>query len=534
MLVVRLRQNRDDSGAALIAVVVVMLVGFIIAATVAASVLFTVSANAGNASTTQAFIAAESGRDAALAEIASGCSTGNFPVTSSGDLTYSATIAVTDGNEPTAPDYTGVAPGCPTQDTKYVVITSTGTGRDGSTTTIDAVYPWIVSWEQQAGGVLAYFGGSVSSTVSNYTGDLVVRTGNYTCNNEGTINGDLYVTRGSVNLSRDCTVNGDIWVRDDVNASSQLVEVTGQVKAGGNATFTSNGSVIGVPPAELEAGDVTSGDIEAGGDITLSNTGSTNGRVYGDLIAGGTTTVGNKWTVAGTDTEGTTIPPFSPELEFIRSITSWIDLDDASGWNIAAPINACALTPSELLSQLTTGGSDPIALDFRGCSSTHTNITLSGTATNTVTKDAVFLAPAGKRMNINLDANLSGGKQLIFLHADASRDLNAGETQPDCGTGNQKDTFNLGNGRDVTDVKIMVYSPCGLTGTVHESFTGQLYSNDTNNMTFGTGASYTCALMSWPDAFEKLGCKVRGEGEDVVLETVLVQRLGDRLSQSER
>jgi len=39
--------------------------------------------------------------------------------------------------------------------------------------------------------------------------------------------------------------------------------------------------------------------------------------------------------------------------------------------------------------------------------------------------------------------------------------------------------------------------------------------------------------MSWPDAFEKLGCKVRGEGEDVVIETVLIQRPGDRAYQTE-
>ena len=73
----------------------------------------------------------------------------------------------------------------------------------------------------------------------------------------------------------------------------------------------------------------------------------------------------------------------------------------------------------------------------------------------------------------------------------------------------------------------MVYSPCGLTGTVRSSFSGQLYSNDTSGVTFIGTAEYTCALMTWPPAFEKLGCKVRGEGEDVVLETVLVQRLGD-------
>ena len=80
----------------------------------------------------------------------------------------------------------------------------------------------------------------------------------------------------------------------------------------------------------------------------------------------------------------------------------------------------------------------------------------------------------------------------------------------------------------------MVYAPCGLNGTVNSTFRGQLYSNDTSGVTFIGTAEYTCALMTWEPAFEKLGCKVRGEGEDVVLETVLVQRLGVRMTQSER
>ncbi|MGN6219871.1 MAG: hypothetical protein ACTHNQ_10215 [Microbacterium sp.] len=510
----------------LVTVVVVMLVGFVIAVTIAASVMFTIGANADNKDQTQAFIAAESGRDAALAHIAAGCNAAAFPLKpTGGDVDYSATIAVTTGTQPVAPTYAGATTGCPTASTTYIVVTSAGTGPDGSSTTIDSVYLWDKVPELQAGGVLAYFAGSVSMR-ANYTGDIVVRTDSYTCANDGTINGSLYVTRGSVTLSRACVINGNVWARDDVDASSQQVQVTGDVKLGRDLKATSNGSIFGT--------STSGGNIEAGGKITLTDTGSTTGKVYGKLTAGGQISVGSKWTVGSQAPAGTPIPAFQPSLEFIRSITQWIDLDENSGWNLAgAPINACSLSSSQLTAKLTDGGTTPIMLDFRACTTSHTDISLGGMSSNVVTKDAIFLAPPGKTMNVSLDQNLSGGKQLVFVHEDASRDLVDGDRVPDCGS-TGRDNFSIANGANVTGVKVMVYTPCGLNGNVRESFTGQLYSKDASGVTFNAAATYTCALMSWPDAFKKLGCKVLGDGSDSVVETVIVQKLGARVSQTER
>ena len=303
---------------ALITVVLVMLVGFVIAATVAASVIFTIGANAGNKSTTQAFIAAESGRDAALAHLAGTCDAGAFPLTSSGSLEYSATVAVTTGSQPSGPTDAGVATGCPTRIRRTSSSRRHGTGADGSTTTVDAVYPWIVAYEQQAGGVLAYFANGVSLR-GTYAGDIVVRSGDYTCAADGTLDGDLYVTRGSATFSRDCTVYGDVWTYGDVDGSSQLINITGNVKAGGitpmgsatptgtfiaDVTFTSNGTVIGTES------DPDTGAIEATGNIDLTNTGSTDGHGWGSLTAGGTIAVGSKWVIDPTATQTpSTTPP---------------------------------------------------------------------------------------------------------------------------------------------------------------------------------------------------------------------------------
>lgn len=529
----------DEQGAALLSVVVVMFVGLAAAVLIASSVVLAMWSNGNNRSNTQAFVAAESGRDAAVAQLnAAIAANGTFscnaatlvgsnPADTNPDYTF--TVYSTDGAKPTVHD--GLESVCPTKDSKYIVINAIGTDAAGGRAEIDAVYPWIVQPEQQAGGVLAYFAGNVTSTVSNYTGDLVVRSGNYSCVNEGTINGDLYVTHGSVSLSKDCTVNGNIWARDNVDASSQLIRVTGEVRAGGDITFVSNGSQLGATPPP--ASPAPNGDVLAGGKIELKDAGSS-GRVYGNLFAHGTISVGTKWVVAGTQTPDAPVPVFNPTLDFIKSVTSWIDLDEASGWNVPSPISACSLTSAQIIALMSDGGTTPIAFSYQGCAEVTTDITLSGPASVAITKDVLFLAPAGKRMNLHIDTGLTGGKQIVFLHADASRDLDSGETSPSCGNGNTKDTFDLDAGRNVTSVKIMVYSPCGLTGNIHASFTGQLYSNDSGTLSFGNGASYTCALMAWPDAFKKLGCKIRGTGEDVVIETVLTQRPGTREHQTER
>src|SRR5438045_1472517 len=157
------RRAQNDDGAVLVTVIVVMFVGFLIAGMIAASVIFTLGANAGNKSSTQAFIAAESGRDVVVSQIASGCAAtsalhaqGTTPIfTSDAKVTTSTT-------RPTSFTDAGLTATCPTGGSHFVVIRSTGTGTDGSTTTIDSVYPWVSQYSNVPGGVVTYFSGSVT------------------------------------------------------------------------------------------------------------------------------------------------------------------------------------------------------------------------------------------------------------------------------------------------------------------------------------------------------------------------------------
>ena len=136
------KRGTDDAGAVLVATMVVMFVGFIIASMIAASVIFTLQANTTNKSSTQAFIAAESGRDRVVSQIATGCTATSALHAQGTAPVFTADAKVTTGlSRPTDFSDAGLTSTCPTNLTKFVVIRSTGTGPDGqpvnNTTVLD-------------------------------------------------------------------------------------------------------------------------------------------------------------------------------------------------------------------------------------------------------------------------------------------------------------------------------------------------------------------------------------------------------------
>lgn len=517
MLVINrfLRRTRaDDSGAVLVTVLVVMLVGFIVASVVAASVLFAIRSNVGNRSRTQAFIAAESGRDVAIAAITAGCSATAFSGTV--DPIYTSTVYVTAGNQPASATDGGVTQGCPTSTTRYVVIRSTGTGPDNSTATIDSVYPWQVTYSQQPGGVVTYFSGGFTAGVAHYTGDLVLRDGDWGCNIDGILDGDLYVLQGTTTFSNNCTVNGDIWSAGNVTSSSQNVKVNGDITTNGYVSMSSNG------------GALVDGSMFAKGNITLSNQGSSTASVTGGLTSRNTISVDNKWTVTGTQTPNSpTDPVFDPTLAWLMAATKWIDLDNA-GWGTKyTATNVCTLSDAAIGTLISTAGT-PLVLDYTSCGNGAVKLDLGNM---TPKRDAVVIAKPGVRMEINLLGTVTddGNKrQLLFIHSDATRNFTNGEPVPNCGNGNQNDSFDVSGAID-PNVRIMMYSPCGITGTATSSFSGQYYTNDSTHM--HSSATYTCKPMSWSPVFDQLGCKIKGAGG--VAQGSLIQRLGQLVFQTE-
>lgn len=518
----------EERGAILVAVVVVMLVGFIIAATVAAAVMFTISANADNRSSTQAFIAAESGRDAVVSQIADGCASDSRMTASSASPEYVANAypVASDGQIST----TGLTPTCPTADTAYVLIESTGTGPSGDRTTIQSVYRWSASFSSVPGGVVTYFSGNVSQGVSHYTGDMVLRNGNWSCTVDGTLDGDLYVLSGTVSMSNNCTIKGDIWSAGAVSSNSTGWKVTANARTGAHGDITTNGYVS----FNSNGDPAVAGSISAKGTVTLKDAGSGAGKVGGTVTSMVGATVDTPAWTTGTITQNTgAAPTFVPPLDWLLQATKWLDLNNTSGWGTITPGDCSKLQNSGTASPYVTGlvgaGTTPLVLDFTGCTKA---MDIKLTSSAKLTRDVTIIVPPGQRMLVDLAGTLSdGAHQLFLVHSDASlTDVDAdGFPKPTCGNGNQNDSF--GTSAVVSsDLKVMVYSPCGLTGTVTASFSGQLYSNDTTN--FHAGSSYTCATMSWPGALEKLGCTIKGD-DGVGGDSVLVQKLGTRVVQRE-
>ncbi|WP_137845544.1 hypothetical protein [Microbacterium sp. 2FI] len=521
----RPRASRDDEGAVLVSVVVVMIVGFIIASVIAASVMFTIRANATNGDRLDAFIAAESGRDVAVAAVANSC-TVTAPLTGTGP-DFTATVYTTTGAQPADSDAAGLtANACPTATTTFVVINSIGTGADGATAEIDAIYPWTVTYEDQPGGTVAFFDGTFTTTKSGYKGDLVVRDPDalYWCNNSGTIDGDLYVVDGNAKFSGGCEVTGSVYVNGTVEIDSSGTSIGGDIIASGNVSLASDGNSIG-------------GNVHSGGIASLTGTGSTDGTVgttgdatTGDVIAVGDVDVDPKWKITGTEQPGSAAPVFSPTMPTVYGMTTWLDMT-TQNWDAVTKVNgSCGknYNPVGLFNDATTS----LQIDFTGCGTGDVDLKLGA---GSVTRDVVLTVPAGGKMLVNITGNLTApsgeSPQIAFVHADADLSPVDGEKEPTCGNNPQKDSFDVASGLTLAP-RIMIYTPCGLTGNVKASFSGQFYTANDGNHTIS--ADFTCVPMSWPPSFEQLGCKIKSSGGAGGGGAVQTLRLGELVYQTER
>ena len=529
-MLVRVRKG-DESGAILVAVVIVMLLGFLVATTVAVFVTFTIRSNAKNHGFTQAFVAAESGRDTAIQQIVNAigadgkidCS--KVVLTDSGaspDYTYDINVT-SSAVRPTKAIDAGVSSGCPTSATTFVVIHAIGTAPNGGRSEIDAVYPWKITHVEQPAGTMAYFDGQFKATKTTYTGDLVIRSDNalYTCNNLSTIDGDLWVVRGSVVLSTGCTITGSIYAKGYVSSSSQNITIGKDIMAGGDVNMSSDGVKVG-------------GGITSGGVVTLSDTGSTPATVGGAVTGKTMPVIGNKWRKLSDNSQLAgaigAAPVFSPALEDVRAVTQWLEIASSGVWGTptTTPTTTKYTTCDSAIirTELAHPGVGRALFDMSACLSPNgkiINIDLTGTP-YTLARDAVFFVPSSKGMNLNVTAqiNKSGDPQLVFAHADG----NSGDASPTaCGQG--QDSVAIGG---AVAPRMMIYSPCGLNGNISTSFTGQLYTaNSGNHLVL---SAFTCAPMGWLPAFGQLSCGITGDGG--ALETSKdVVSLDDRVMQTE-
>jgi len=518
------RDSRDDSGAVLVTVVVVMLVGFVVAVTIAASVVFTIGSNVSNKERTQAFIAAESGRDAALAKVlASTCNT-----------TVATTRSASNprGGGGSAPFYEAVANHCPspTGGDNFQIV-STGWDSSGASTTITTDYSRIVTYENQPGGSLAYFDGTFTVTQSSYAGTVVVRQGNYDCSTaKSTIDGDLWVVNGSAILSSGCVVTGSVYARDDVTMGSNDVTVGGRITAGRDVIATANSLKIGMSPASpRQPGDV---DVRAGRDANVSGA---KGEIGGTVIAGRSYSGTPNVIVHGVTPldHQVNAAVFTPTLQQVYDMTTWVDVGpDLAQWGAdvywyQVPSGQCAMDLSTRLTTALPSGKTRLGVDYSNCGG---DVTVKIGSNKQLTHDAILLIPAARKMTIDIQGTLtsppSGLVQLFAIHADEVPD-----SKPTCVKGSASDKL-LNVPPD--GIRLMVYTPCGvpkLTGSFKDTFYGQFYAGNADGPNW-VQPQFVCKQMAW-DPLIDLSCSLSesGDGEHGTLvqvqKPVLIKQIED-------
>lgn len=514
----------DDAGAVLVTVVIVMLVGFVVASIVAASVIFTVGANADNSHNTQAFVAAESGRDVAAASLSTAigadvvdCSAVVMADESATGVEPRFEYEIRTSTEDLRPtDWDSLSDDCPTSDTEWVVVRSTGWGSDDTTTTIDSFYPWYFGPATQPAGTLAYFSGAFKATKSTYKGDLVIREGDYECNNgtNGSIDGDLWVLKGGITATSDCTVTGSVYTRGSIDIKNKELEVGGDIiSLTGSILLTANNVKIG-------------GDVYAGGNIDTKN-GS--GIVNGTFKAVGVMQNhdSSKWKrLDGTATPtltGQPVPVITPTLDQVFDATSWIELTSTVPWTTDSEVYTNMCTTAQLQSVISSAGTKRALIDMSGCSGSSVTINPGNT---TVARDVLIYLPSNKGMDLQLKGTVSKAAgvtdpQLVIVHADA----NGSDNKPTCTTGADKFAANA-----LVSVRTMVYSACGISNTMDLTMTGQLYMG-TDGLHLN-GGTFTCKPMKWEPVFGGLSCGVKGTG-GIFDPSDTVTRLDDLDYQSE-
>ncbi|MFD4959826.1 hypothetical protein [Microbacterium sp. NPDC058389] len=471
--------RHDDSGAALVAVVVVMMVGVIAATVIAGSVIFAMQTNVQNKSNTQAFVSAESGRDMMLQAVIANPCTKTIANASSEPLYESVSAQF-------GADADHLTDACLSASASSVIrITATGKAKDGSKTTIVSDYQRAVTYERQPGGTLAYFAGQFKLTQSSYKGDLVIRTGDYTCNSDTTIDGDLWAPKGSILLSAKCHVTGNVYANGTVTTSGSNALVDKNIVANGEVKLESTGGTVG-------------GNAMSGTKVTVKDM-HVNGNVQSPLAPD----IKSAGLVSGTVTTAP-LPAnaFVPSLQAVYDMTTWVDFPNTrSAWGTGVDWRtpaSCSGDATAKAAAALAAGTTRVGIDYSACTG---SVVITLSASPTITKDVLFLVPPGATMTVNINGLTTDtpDRQLFFVHAD-----NTANRAVTCPT-------SVGSGGDALNqnvspsAKLMLYTPCGIkTAPKKDNFRGQYYSGDSGSTKLEQ-PDFSCQPMTWEPRID-LGC----------------------------
>lgn len=493
MLVIeRLRRPdaANDRGSALVTVLGIALIGFVVVAVVATASMFVVRSNADNRENVLAFVAAESGRDAVVAELTADPSSCSAEVSSPAGSVPEYTVTVFHSNAALAPSGSAEATaGCPSGASTFLVLRSTGTSTaTGRTSTVEAVYEYSRGTVAGEGADMVFFGNTtfsnqvLSHTLTEDLLSIVIPTGGFTC--MAPVPANIVVQGDFVTLGN-CTIEGSVVAGGNLDISNGPDTILGNVSAAGTGTAVIRGTI--------------GGDVHTGGGIGF---GWENKTIGGTVTADGTVSLGSArlqglLSVPATQTlnmqsgqaQGgiarppAVTPPETPVFE------QWFDYSfspsDWPGFAVRTLSNSGSgpLTCNHYNSWPSTGWYDlaaltvPTVIDARACSNLSANAGMQPTVD--ISTDIVFLARSFDLTRLTL--NNSGGDPRVWWVVEDT----TANGFPTCSGGAGNIAINhtvMGDG-----ITAMAYTPCVVSVHGSSRWTGSFYGGSFN---YGGGLSF--------------------------------------------
>lgn len=489
------RASGDDSGAALISVIVVALVLGLITVTLSAAVVNTTRTTVGVRVALQATAAADAGTAAAVAAAKAGdvCATtvpaGEVPGSGGGGR-YTATVACDDARTTATITATGSAGGATARvRTVYNLVAETREVIDPSLTPVG-----LVLYEASTMGQVTLLAHGANQP------QIVAVTGTFGC--RLTVPGNLLVG-GSVTSSDGCNVTGDIYAGGTVDFSGGATTVRGDIIAAGTGLSKINSAV----------GDATAGaplsTVRVGGAVDLLWSGA---RMHADVVARGAVTVNDR-VVDGSVTLPTGLTPSVNGGRIVGGVVNsdaipavprpslppWYDYKyAASDWPGAAVITlrnvtANATDTCDYYNKSTgwhvngtwVGGSNrgwtdlanytgTVVVDARACTELSSN---AGGYPSPALKasNVVLLARKFNTTGLTMTSAPGAAPRVFFVTEDTTAD-----GRPSCPLGATATNFET-NGANLDGVRSLIYTPCRLSVSGGGVLLGSLYTNGFNS-----------------------------------------------------
>lgn len=505
MLLTRMiRSARRDDGVAMAAVLGLLAVGLIVTSLILTTVVSATGYSTYTRAGVQSQAAAEAGVAAARAGLAAGTCSGSAPAYRSATdavPAYVATIWRPNGTG-------GWVAGCPIGTATEVRIVSTGYATApgtngvaaGDQTVLEAVLAASstpVTLSASGPAIYAYsassYGGSGKLvSVDGSIPDVLVKTGNVTCNGDALGVANFVVNGGTLTIQGSCNISGNAFASGRINfeGNSRVggyivangVTMTGSSKVAGRVWSTSDVSLSGSP---------TVGGILKAKSLNLDG-GTLNaaGYVYGNTNvqnAGGSTLNATLTTQTANPTPPSwwggnskiskinpiTAPTFASDVPASPVVPNWVDFgsraDDYTStvWNgFTVYTMGTVCDDAAMWAALAAIGSNPAVIDARGCSGGGT-ISYSGSQKFTVKNDLAIIA---NKIDLagSIEFKSTTQKRMWLINPDT-----VANGAPNC-----PGKLDLGGTAGFVNLDVLLYSGCKVTVASSTQLTGQVFAGD--------------------------------------------------------